>query len=377
MNKWHNIMRMVCISLVGALVLAFSAPSTAFAARRDCSVETDTGKRMKCKAQNLNDAFGGLMTTVLNDDTGAFSEKQKKQLDNLKKRSKNAIDRTPPEDFKQLAKKRKVECYTQEILGDIEENDDLNDNGECDADETCIGNEDGICDPNERNKGGCAEVLDDGIGDDDGVCELKGKYKEACIEICDPDVIMQEGDETNVDQGRAEEIEQALVDTTDIVEDANVRLTAFISARGAAALAYMDCDKGTMTSCEYLQCIIDDGRSASSATIEDLAITAAALQAGVEFCRDLGDQTFPVPFIGGSIDVRIACLPLGLGANGVQIISDMIEVVDDSETADRVDATALCATELGDDIQELDALTRTAIKLLLQARGRRPGFPKK
>jgi hypothetical protein len=91
--------------------------------------------------------------------------------------------------------------------------------------------------------------------------------------------------------------------------------------------------------------------------------------------RDLSTiRAIPIPFTGGSIDIRIACIPLGLAANGVGIIAAMVEVLDDSETGERLDATAACAQEMGGEIQEVRALVEHATELLLTPQGRRPGF---
>jgi hypothetical protein len=183
-----------------------------------------------------------------------------------------------------MGKKHDVECYVQEILGDVEEQDDLNDNGECDEDEICIGDEDGICDPNERNRGGCAEVLADGIGDDDGVCEVKGKYDEACIEICDTDLIMAEGDETNVDRGRADDVEQALQDATDVVDEAGYAVATFLANKRVAAEAA--CDRENMTACDYLECLMSNDRKYTANEIEGTVGGAIGAKLIADSCRD-------------------------------------------------------------------------------------------
>jgi hypothetical protein len=314
---------------------------------------------------------------VLDNDAGVFTKEQKNQLRNNRGRSASETARTPPEDFKQTVKKRKVNCRIQEILGDVATQKDLNGNGECDADEECIGNEDGTCDKDEQGKGGCAEVLNDGIGDDDGICEDKGKYAEACIQLCGTDALMAAGDETNVDQGRAAEMEQALVDATGIVDESQAAVTSFIQARAGSAAAATSCDQGTMEPCPYLECLLGQSRSSSADTIEQLATASVSLQAITDLCRDVSDQSIPIPLVGGSLDVYIVCLPLGLAANTVTTISSLIEVVDDSETDERLDATALCAKDMGSTIDDVKKLVDATLLLLQQPRGTRAGFPVK
>jgi hypothetical protein len=369
--------RVTARSILLAAALGLWFPAGLAAAPRDCDGETDTGSRMKCKMQNLSGAFGGFVATVAGDDTGTFSDKQKKQFEDMRDQVRNEAERTPPEDFKQMGKKRELACRVQEILGDVSEEDDKNGNGECDNNERCIGNEDGTCDQDERSKGGCAEALDDGIGDDDGVCETKDRFEEKCLEVCDTDTLMAEGDETNVDQGRAAEMERALVDATDIVDESSAAVRAFVQARSGAVAGASACDQATLGPCPYLACLLDEQRSASLETIENLAIASVSLQAVTDLCRDVSDQSIPLPFVGGSLDVYIVCLPLGLAANTVSTIASLVEVVDDSETAERLDATALCAKSLGDEIEAVNELVETTLLLLRQPQGRRPGFPRK
>ena len=131
---------------VGLLIGLGAAPVPAFA--RDCTTEKDTGRKMQCRAENLNEAVDGLVTTVVDDQGGHFSTSQKTQLKNVKARAKNETGRLESEDFKSIAKKRKEECPVQEILGDPASADaDKNKNGECDGEETCLGDENGIRPP--------------------------------------------------------------------------------------------------------------------------------------------------------------------------------------------------------------------------------------
>ena len=388
-------------AIVAALVLSLALPSISLADRKVCSDSdpeySDTGKRMKCKMENLNDAFDGVVTTALSDDTGAFSEAQKKQLENLNARAKSETGRTSATDFKQMGKKhaRDTACSIQEILGDVtvaqDESGDATrpgfGNGVCDPDEgeVCIGDEDGICQvaeyvqPRPYN-GGCAEVVGDGIGNDDGVCDPKGgsgRFREVCIEVCDPDLVLVEGDETNVDRGKADDMEQALDDVTDVLDDANSGLEGFIATQRLAAEVQLFCDNNALTPCEYLACLGDQERSASSQYIRDLTIGAAAAQLVAETCRDAGDQSTPVVFVGGSIDWRIVCLPLGLAANGVSLAATIVELRDDLETAERLDATAACAQQAGGDVVEVKAMLERAVELLQLPPGQRPSFPTK
>ena len=101
MNKRFAMRSLISIVL-GVMVLVSGLPSDAFAARKDCGIETDTGNRIKCKMENLNDSFDTFVSNVVSDDTGTFSEKQKQQMQNLRDQAHNEADRTPSEDFKQI-----------------------------------------------------------------------------------------------------------------------------------------------------------------------------------------------------------------------------------------------------------------------------------
>lgn len=359
---------------VGLLIGLWAAPVPAFG--RDCTTEKDTGRKMQCRAENLNEAVDGLVTTVVDDQGGHFSTSQKTQLKNVKSRAKNETGRLESEDFKSIAKKRKEECPVQEILGDpASPAADLNNNGECDGTEICLGNEDGICNGKEMALGGCAEVLNDGIGDDDGICENQGKFHEACVQLCETDAIMTEGSETNVDADRAAEMDRALTSATALVEDADTKVKAFLAVRSGEVVMAAACDPAAMPPCVYLKCLLTENRTSTSDTIEDLAFSAVVLQGIADAFRDLSDTTIPIPFTGGSIDARGAAIPLGLAANAVHTIASLVEVIDDSETAARVDATARCAMDNSDQLTVIDELATTANLLLRTPLGQRDGFP--
>lgn len=359
---------------VGLLIGLWAAPVPAFG--KDCTTEKDTGRKMQCRAENLNEAVDGLVTTVVDDQGGHFSTSQKTQLKNVKARAKNETGRLESEDFKSIAKKRKEECPVQEILGDpASPAADLNNNGECDGTEICLGNEDGICNGKEMALGGCAEVLNDGIGDDDGICENQGKFHEACVQLCETDAIMTEGSETNVDADRAAEMDRALTSATALVEDADTKVKAFLAVRSGEVVMAAACDPAAMPPCVYLKCVLTENRTSTSDTIEDLAFSAVVLQGIADAFRDLSDTTIPIPFTGGSIDARGAAIPLGLAANAVHTIASLVEVIDDSETAARVDATARCAMDNSDQLTVIDELATTANLLLRTPLGQRDGFP--
>jgi hypothetical protein len=359
---------------VGLLIGLWAAPVPAFG--KDCTTEKDTGRKMQCRAENLNEAVDGLVTTVVDDQGGHFSTSQKTQLKNVKSRAKNETGRLESEDFKSIAKKRKEECPVQEILGDpASPAADLNNNGECDGTEICRGNEDGICNGKEMALGGCAEVLNDGIGDDDGICENQGKFHEACVQLCETDAIMTEGSETNVDADRAAEMDRALTSATALVEDADTKVKAFLAVRSGEVVMAAACDPAAMPPCVYLKCLLTENRTSTSDTIEDLAFSAVVLQGIADAFRDLSDTTIPIPFTGGSIDARGAAIPLGLAANAVHTIASLVEVIDDSETAARVDATARCAMDNSDQLTVIDELATTANLLLRTPLGQRDGFP--
>lgn len=370
MTKLFIILSRVSFFLLIIIVLAAGFQASAQAARKDCSTETDTGNRIKCKMENMNDSFDDFVTTIENDDTGTFTGKQKKQLQDMRDQVKNEATRTPPEDYKQMGKKKDVECYIQEILGDVDPKDDDNGNGECDGTELCIGDEDGICDKNELNKGGCAEVLNDGIGDEDGICEVKGHYDEECIKNCDTDLIMAVGNEMNVDKGKADDLEQSLQDVTDVIDESTTKVSAFIQNKRLVVQALASCDMNTMTACEYLQCLMSNERKYTANEIEGTVGGAIGAKLFADSCRD-----------GMKWDVisnlSSLCLIPGTIQNALQIASITLEVKDDSQTAERLDAIGMCVHETGDQIQQIKTTLEEVIGLLLSAPGKRDGYPVK
>ena len=75
------------------------------------------------------------------------------------------------------------------------------------------------------------------------------------------------------------------------------------------------------------------------------------------------------------MDARGAAIPLGLAANAVNTIASLVEAIDDSETAARMDATARCAMDNSDQLTVIDELATTANLLLRTPLGQRDGFP--
>jgi len=357
---------------------------TALADRKPCDPDDDTGKRIKCKLENMADSFDALVDVVANDDTALFTETQKKQLDSLKARGRGEAERINPAEYKGQAKKdnREVECVIRERIGDVRAEDDANGNGVCDEGEFCIGNEDGVCQEEEfvvesPYKGGCAELLNDGVGDDDGICDPKGEsgqFRETCLEDCGKDATLGEDKEINVDGEKAQEVEQAIVDMTDTLDETTEGLAELIAVRQNVAAPVLFCDRNAPP-CEYLDCLIALGRSSSGEYITNLATAAASAGVLLETCRDVGNQTIPIPFVGGSFDSAIACLPIGLAANGVLLTATAVELRDDLETAERVDAIGGCAQSTGGEIGEARALAQEIIDLLRMPPGRRLGYP--
>jgi len=339
-SSFHRIIICSCT----AALLVLGSISTASAGRKDCSAEADTGARLKCKTENLNDSFDSFTTTISNDNTGTFTAEQKNQIRNIKEHVSNETGRTPPQDFKQMGKKRDLTCHTREIVGDG------------------IGDEDGICTGNEP----CAEVVDDGIGDDDGICVDKGKYKEACVQICDPDLVMAEGDETNVDRGRADDMEQALDDVTAVLDESGQAVSTVMRVRSMQAA----CDQATMSNCEYLGCLVKNGRTLTSDSIEALVGAASAARLLADSIKDImkWDKLFNC--------AAVAAISEGI-ASAVNIAAVTMEVVDDCQTGERIDLLALCIQENGNKAKQVEASLTEIAKLLQLPPGQRLGYPAK
>lgn len=377
------------LAVLVVFLVGLACPGVSHAERKECAPNdpeyTDTGKRIKCKLGNMSDSFDVLATMAVGDDTGLFSEAQKKQLGNMKERAKRDTERVDQAEYKHQTRKssRDVECVIRERIGDVTDAEDLNGNEICDEDEICLGDEDGICQEDEfvfsaPYKGGCAELLDDGVGDDDGICDpqgASGKFREACLEDCGQDATLAEDDEKNVERAKADEVELAIEDMTEAIDDASGGLERLIMARQSTLLAEETCS--STSPCEFLSCLDVQGRSSTGEYITDLATAAAAANALLETCRDLGNQTIPIPVVGGSFDAAIACLPIGLAANGVLLTATVIELRDDIETAERVDAIGACAQSTGEQIQEIKVLAQEVIDLLKLPPGQRPGYPAK
>jgi hypothetical protein len=211
--------------------------------------------------------------------------------------------------------------------------------------------------------------LNDGIGDDDGICEAKGQsgqFKEACIEICDADSVLGEDDETNVDRGKADDMEQTLVDLTNVVDEANGSLVRIVEARRWVAAAGLACDPNTMSPCEYLDCSVQRDRQIDPLGLMFSVTTASSAKIVQDACRDaLKWDIF--------VNASSACVAPTLVAEGLNILAVTLEVIDDGETAERLDATAACIQKTGGEVQEVRALVERLVDLLERPQGQR--FP--
>ena len=318
----------------------------------------DTGERIKGKTEQMNDSFSALVDTIAADDSDTFSPAQKKHLQGLRDQAKNETARTPPQEFKHQSRNRRVDCVIRERLGDVDDN------------RKTIGNEDGLCDKEEMAAGGCAEVLDDGIGDDDGICESKGKFDEACVEDCDVDLTMAAGKEDNVHPGKRADLEQSLDDMTGVLDEANGRLKTHLAASKKVMAMAAACDQSTMGACDYLQCIMADARPNSADVIEGLIGGAAGAKTIADGCRDMANWDL---FTTRSW----ICIVPGLIANGLEAAAVYMETKDDARSSARLDATAACVSESGDQLQTITTSLEGVVNLLRQPPGQRQDYPLK
>ena len=318
----------------------------------------DTGERIKGKTEQMNDSFSSLVDTIAADDSDTFSPAQKKHLQGLRDQAKNETARTPPQEFKHQSRNRRVDCVIRERLGDVDDN------------RKTIGNEDGLCDKEEMAAGGCAEVLDDGIGDDDGICESKGRFDEACVEDCDVDLTMATNKEDNVHQGKRADLEQSLDDMTGVLDEANGRLKTHLAASKKVMAMAAACDQSTMSACDYLQCVMADARPNSADVIEGLIGGAAGAKTLADGCRDMANWDL---FTTRSW----ICIVPGLIANGLEAAAVFMETRDDARSSARLDATAACVSESGDQLQTITTSLEGVVNLLRQPPGQRQDYPLK
>ena len=342
--------------LLAAACLALVLP--AVAADEVTAPPGDTGEQLKSKTEQMNDSFSALVDTIAADDSDTFSPAQKKHLQGLRDQAKNETARTPPQEFKHQSRNRRVDCVIRERLGDVDDN------------RKTIGNEDGLCDKEEMAAGGCAEVLDDGIGDDDGICESKGRFDEACVEDCDVDLTMATNKEDNVHQGKRADLEQSLDDMTGVLDEANGRLKTHLAASKKVMAMAAACDQSTMSACDYLQCIMADARPNSADVIEGLIGGAAGAKTLADGCRDMANWDL---FTTRSW----ICIVPGLIANGLEAAAVYMETKDDARSSARLDATAACVSESGDQLQTITTSLEGVVNLLRQPPGQRQDYPLK
>ena len=356
---------LVTLSVVILVVFALtSAPSASAAGRKTCD-QQDSGERIKCKYDNVNSQLSDTVDNLTAPSVDFLTPKQKDHLKNARDRTLRKTGNVPDTDFKKLSKKRDAECEIQEILGDVDPKDDTNSNGECDELEACIGNEDGICSPDEFAKGGCAEVLNDGIGDDDGICEKKGKYEEACVEICDPDSVI--GKQGNVDDEESFDVEESLDDVTNLFEEVNPAVANFVGYM-AGQKALVSAAASSTSACTSL---LVGTRQFDYITLQGTLAGANAAKLAADACDDACTQT------SFGWNCRAVCLCFGLAENILAEIFAAFQLQDDTVTGDRIDAAVRCLEELGSKINGIDKKIDSVINLLNTPEGQRPNFPLK
>jgi len=344
-------------------VFMVSLPPGASAAPRKTCDQADAGERAKCKFDNVNAQLSETIDNLTGPDVDFLTPKQKEHLKNARNRSLRKTGDIPAEDFKKLSKKRDAECETREIIGDVEAGKDTNGNGECDGSELCIGDEDGICTPDERSQGGCAEALGDGIGDDDGKCENKGKYDEACVMICDPDTVVRR--EGNHDEAEGFDVEQSLDDTTELLESVGPAV-ASLAEREAALEAATALVGNSTSACAELEV---NTRQFDYVTMQGMTAGASAAKLAADICDDACGQT------SMGWNCKAVCMAFSIAEDILAEVTAAFALQDDEVTSNRIDAAVRCLEELGTKIGGIDKKIDSVIGLLNTPEGQRPQFP--
>ena len=253
-------------------------------------------------------------------------------------------------------------------------------------DDDGVGNDDGICTPNEKYSKkddlfGCEEKHDDGIGDDDYICELlqKGHGKqvwEKCLEVCDTPVDNPAvTDCTTMDQmaGTLEDVAVAL-------ESANIQIAAKLQVLEAMqeAVVPMPYSVTGGAVCPTASSVSFEGRNypsgirASSYTdLRDVMLAAKGLEWAANVCVDAADTTF------FGTDWQIACIVVHSAQATASIVADGWELIDDAITGARIDKMSMCLEELGDKQDAMLEKLDTIMEYLNTPQGRRPNFPVK
>jgi len=302
---------------------------------QECESLSDVGERLACKAEKTNAEVGRTVESLTAPGAGLLSERQKTFLRDAHDRSERERERTGVDGYKQLAKRREVDCIVKEF--DDPTGTDPDDDGD----------NDGICEGGEL----CEENDLDQIGDNDSKCEtLKqgpGKpIREACVEICDAAAV--DADDASYDAAAGLDAEGSFDDGAVLLAHLNERLdtVAFAPPESGAPEASVDADACTG--------LLDGARQFPYAVLQIGQGAANTLKAIHDGCTDVTRQST------GGFNSSAACVKSAIAMNVVQLVVDAFELQDDSITGTRVDATTSCLELLGTEVQangdEVDAI---------------------
>lgn len=301
--------------------LAISLMPTLAAAKRECETEipdkTKFNERIACRAENATVALESLIDTA--EFAPALTPRQLAHLKAAKDRVNKARQRSQElESFKQLTKRASGACFVVECT---------------DPSKCKTGNGDGVCQKGED----CLEVLGDQIGDDVQPCKKTGKKseREVCVEMCDVE------DEENFDGGTAEDVEGALEDLSDLVEEADadlsIRVRIWAQARtDSRAAAASQCDD-----------IFSKMSIADYATLQGLQAGAHAAELAHLICESVGEQS-----VLGSNAAAVCAVTAGI-AGALQAVFDGLSLEADNVDGENMEQLAKCVEELDDDLSNI------------------------
>ncbi len=379
------------------------------AAADDCDSETEHGKKLKCKSEELVDELCGTVDLLASADLGPLASEVADDLEGQCAIANGLVDATTPEEFKALGLNRNASTsVVAEYVGADKDDEDVCSPDPCPVPEWSPGEDaltdapylgegysaggdlDGICKvarggprPDQGhgaklkgyNDEWCAEVIGDGIGDDDGFCEehhVRGepKFEEPCV-MRPPDVGQIDADDENFNTGRLVMMEQVLDEATEGAVAANAAIARNLEV--ATSLASI-----SDYSPEECDGVFDDVTFTRHPY--DILKLKMALSVGAEHLYMATDAGLNQDVFGSNGSVAGAAF--AVLADIATSVWQLEELTDDFITSERVDNGAKCLEylgdridELGDEIAEINGKLDEVIILLNMPPGQRPEFP--
>jgi hypothetical protein len=329
------------------------------------------GEKIKCKSKELIDEVCNTVDLMSQDDLGILPLAQQNAMTNTCIFATDIVSATNPAEFQTFGIKRSAEGVA-EYVGPDDPNQGYEDDG--DSDGVCLlkkggPNQQNCNDPNgckpKKYEEWCAEVITDGIGDDDGFCEWQGKGKNSYLEPCVPlsDAAAIDSQEENFNEEKLVAVEDALDANIDAMKAVNIQLAADLeelrTLRATSAETFKEYKPkeclGLMQVPDYLP-----QDRAHYGVLYGFLVAMDSMAGGHDACDAAANQD-----VLGNNGSAVCVATAVLKAMAVGVF-DVLELIDDTITATRLDNAVQCLETVKKGLDEANDKLDKMLKVDLQ-----------